>query len=60
VAYEHMQKSYFDITIIVAMLSFTNTLYPLLPILAHGQQQQQQQLRQQQKIKLIMISRVNL
>jgi peptidoglycan/xylan/chitin deacetylase (PgdA/CDA1 family) len=34
-----MQKSYFDVTIIIAIL-FTIILYPLLPTLAHGQQQQ--------------------
>jgi peptidoglycan/xylan/chitin deacetylase (PgdA/CDA1 family) len=34
-----MQKSYFDVTIIIGIL-FTIILYPLLPTLAHGQQQQ--------------------
>jgi hypothetical protein len=34
-----MQKSCSDVTIIIATL-FATILYPLLPILAHGQQQQ--------------------
>ena len=38
-----MQKCYPNVTIIIAMLFSIITLYPLLPILAHGQQQQQQQ-----------------
>ena len=38
-----MQKCYPTVTIIIAMLFSIITLYPLLPILAHGQQQQQQQ-----------------
>jgi peptidoglycan/xylan/chitin deacetylase (PgdA/CDA1 family) len=38
-----MQKCYPNVTIIISMLFSIITLYPLLPILAHGQQQQQQQ-----------------
>jgi peptidoglycan/xylan/chitin deacetylase (PgdA/CDA1 family) len=36
-----VQRSYFGVTITIATLLFAITLYPLLPILAHGQQQQQ-------------------
>jgi hypothetical protein len=37
-----MQKSYFSITIIIAMLFSVIVLYPLLPQLVYGKQQQQQ------------------